>query len=144
MTAATVVVTGKIPAPAIELLAAAGHRLVAWDGDAPIERDELLQHVATVGERLRAGLAADPRVTQVRGEGLLIGIELSTACAAEVFTAALEAGFIVNNPTPTAIRLAPPLVLTEADADAFVAAWPAILDTATGAGQAGESAGESP
>jgi acetylornithine aminotransferase len=105
-----------------------------------IESDGLLDHVAKVGERLREGLAADPRVTEVRGEGLLIGVELSTACAAEVFTAALEAGFIVNNPTPTAIRLAPPLVLTDADVSAFLAAWPGILDTATGTGgPAGES-----
>lgn len=105
-----------------------------------IEADGLLEHVTKVGERLRDGLAADPRVTEVRGEGLLIGVELSTACAAEAFTAALEAGFIVNNPTPTAIRLAPPLVLTDADADAFLAAWPGILDTATGTGgSTGES-----
>jgi len=105
-----------------------------------IEADGLLEHVTKVGERLRDGLTADPRVTEVRGEGLLIGVELSTACAAEAFAAALEAGFIVNNPTPTAIRLAPPLVLTDADADAFLAAWPGILDTATGTGgSTGES-----
>ena len=66
----------------------------------------------------------------MRGAGLLIGLDLSEPASAEVTAAALEAGFIINNPTPGRIRLAPPLVLTDADADAFLAAWPAILDRA--------------
>ncbi len=93
-----------------------------------IEADDLLEHVTVLGQKLRDGLAADPRVTEVRGEGLLIGIELAAARSAETQSAALEAGFIVNNPTATSIRLAPPLVLTEDDAGAFLAAWPTILD----------------
>jgi acetylornithine/N-succinyldiaminopimelate aminotransferase len=93
-----------------------------------IEADDLLRHVTVLGQKLRDGLAADPRVTEVRGEGLLIGIELAAARAAETQAAALDAGFIVNNPTATSIRLAPPLVLTEDDASAFLAAWPTILD----------------
>ena len=64
----------------------------------------------------------------MRGEGLLIGLDLSEAASASVAAAALDRGFIVNNPTPERIRLAPPLVLTDADANAFLAAWPAILD----------------
>ena len=47
-----------------------------------------------------------------------------------MFAAALAAGFIVNNPTPSRIRLAPPLVLSEPDAAALLEAWPAILDKA--------------
>ena len=97
---------------------------------ATIESEGLLDHVTKLGERLRTGLAADPRVTEVRGAGLLIGLDLSEAKSAEVTAAALDAGFIINNPTPERIRLAPPLVLTEEDADAFLAAWPAILDAA--------------
>jgi acetylornithine aminotransferase len=92
--------------------------------------DGLLEHVAVLGQKLRDGLGADPRVTEVRGEGLLIGLDLAEEKAAEVFAAALAAGFIVNNPTPRRIRLAPPLVLTEADAAAFLDAWPSILDKA--------------
>jgi acetylornithine aminotransferase len=95
-----------------------------------IEAEGLLEHVTVLGQKLRDGLAADPRVTEVRGEGLLIGLDLSEDRAAEVFAAALEAGFIVNNPTPRRIRLAPPLVLSEADAAALLDAWPAILDRA--------------
>jgi len=95
-----------------------------------IEGDGLLEHVTVLGQKLRDGLAADPRVTEVRGEGLLIGLDLVSDSSAEVFAAALDAGFIINNPTPGRVRLAPPLVLTEDDAAAFLEAWPAILDKA--------------
>ena len=100
-----------------------------------IEADGLLEHVTVLGQKLRDGLAADPRVTEVRGEGLLIGLDLATDASADVAAHALERGFIINNPTPGRIRLAPPLVLTEADADAFLAAWPGILDDALGSGE---------
>jgi acetylornithine/N-succinyldiaminopimelate aminotransferase len=99
-----------------------------------IEDEDLLEHVTVLGQKLRDGLAADPRVIEVRGEGLFIGLDLAADVSAEVAAAALEAGFIVNNPTPRRIRLAPPLVLSADDADAFLTAWPAILDEAMGAG----------
>jgi acetylornithine aminotransferase len=95
-----------------------------------IEDEDLLEHATVLGQKLRDGLAADPRVTEVRGEGLLIGLDLAEDKAAEVVAAAQAAGFIVNMTTPRRIRLAPPLVLTEDDANAFLAAWPAILDEA--------------
>jgi acetylornithine/N-succinyldiaminopimelate aminotransferase len=95
-----------------------------------IEEEGLLERVTVLGQKLRDGLAADPRVTEVRGEGLLIGLDLAEPMSAEVVAAALEAGFIVNNPTPERIRLAPPLVLGDADAAALLDAWPAILDAA--------------
>ncbi len=95
-----------------------------------IEKDDLLAHVDKVGARLRDGLAADDRVTEVRGSGLLIGLDLTEERSAQVFAAALDAGFIVNNPTPQRVRLAPPLVLTDEQADSFLAAWPGILDAA--------------
>jgi acetylornithine/N-succinyldiaminopimelate aminotransferase len=95
-----------------------------------IESEGLLEHVTVLGQKLRDGLAADPRVTEVRGEGLLIGLDLAADCSAAVAAAALECGFIVNNPTPGRIRLAPPLVLTPDDVNAFLAAWPGILDAA--------------
>jgi acetylornithine aminotransferase len=94
-----------------------------------IEKDDLLGNARVVGERLRAGLA-DPRVTEVRGEGLLIWLDLSQDRAAEAVAAAQEHGFIVNMCAPNRIRLAPPLILTAEQADEFLAAWPAILDDA--------------
>jgi acetylornithine aminotransferase len=95
-----------------------------------VEAEGLLERAATLGRRLRDGLAADPRVAEVTGEGLLIGIVLTEERAAVAAAAALAAGFIVNNATPARVRLAPPLVLGDADAEAFVRAWPAVLDEA--------------
>jgi acetylornithine aminotransferase len=106
-----------------------------------VEEEGLLDRVSVLGEKLRDGLAADSRVTEVRGEGLLIGLDLSADVSAEVGAAALAAGFILNNPTPGRIRLAPPLILPDEDAERFLQAWPGILDaayaTATPTGGAG-------
>jgi len=97
-----------------------------------IEADHLLDHVTELGHKLADGLAADPRVSEVRGAGLFLGVELDGPASADVAAAALEAGFIVNAPTPTSLRLVPPLVLTADDVEAFLTAWPAILDAAQG------------
>jgi acetylornithine aminotransferase len=94
-----------------------------------IEADGLLDHVTRLGEHLREGLL-HAHVTEVRGEGLLIGLTLDAEKAADVVQAAQDAGFILNMCTPDRVRLAPPLVLTEQDADEFLTAWPAILATA--------------
>jgi acetylornithine/N-succinyldiaminopimelate aminotransferase len=95
-----------------------------------IESQDVLANVTAVGEHLRAALAAIPGVTEVRGEGLLIGFDLDADVAPAVVQAGLDAGYIVNSPGPRTIRLAPPLVLTTAQADSFLAAFPAILQAA--------------
>jgi len=97
-----------------------------------IEADGLLAHATSLGEHLRTGLAVDPRVTHVRGRGLLIGLTLAEPVSAEVTATALRHGFVINNPTPDRIRLAPPLVLDQETADEFLVAWSAILDDAFG------------
>jgi acetylornithine aminotransferase len=94
-----------------------------------IQADGLLAHVREVGARLATGLR-DPRVCEIRQAGLLIGIDLSEPVAARVTAAALTHGFIVNDCAPDRIRLAPPLVLTPAQAAELIAAWPRILDDA--------------
>ncbi|MEV7571981.1 acetylornithine transaminase [Pseudarthrobacter sp. NPDC089323] len=95
-----------------------------------IESQNVLANATAVGEHLRSALAALPGVTEVRGAGLLIGFDLDADVAPAVVQAALDAGFIINSPGPRTIRLAPPLVLTTAQADSFLAAFPAILQTA--------------
>ena len=95
-----------------------------------LESQNVLANATAVGEHLRTPLAALPGVTEVRGEGLLIGFDLDADVALGVVQAGLDAGFIVNAPGPRTIRLAPPLILTTAQADAFLAAFPAILQTA--------------
>lgn len=102
-----------------------------------IEKEDLLGNAVTVGERLRKGLT-DDRVTEIRGQGLLIGLDLSEDRSAQVTEAALAKGFIINACSPNRIRLAPPLILTADQADEFLGAWPAILDAAY-ADRGGES-----
>ncbi|NQD88244.1 acetylornithine transaminase [Paenarthrobacter sp. CM16] len=96
-----------------------------------IESQSVLQNVLTVGEYLRQGLAGIEAVTEVRGEGLLIGFDVNAAIAPAMVTAALDAGFIINSPGPRTIRLAPPLILTIEQADRFLSALPALIATAT-------------
>jgi acetylornithine/N-succinyldiaminopimelate aminotransferase len=104
-----------------------------------IERDGLLRHVTEVGAQLAAGIEtiSHPLLTGVRGSGLWRAIVLAEPVAAAVETAARQAGFLVNAVQPDAIRLAPPLILSAAEADSFTRALPAILDAAVAAaGQA--------
>jgi acetylornithine/N-succinyldiaminopimelate aminotransferase len=98
-----------------------------------IERDGLVDLAAKVGEHLAAAIEAlaHPLITGVRGSGLLIGITLAQPVAARITAVALDAGYIVNDVAPDVIRLAPPLILTTAQADEFATALPAILDAVT-------------
>ena len=101
-----------------------------------IEKEHLLENVKRVGKQLCDGLAHE-RVTEIRGRGLLIGLDLSEPVAAKVSATALERGFIVNDCAPDRIRLAPPLVLTEEQAASFVATWPEILEAAYAVAEGG-------
>ncbi|GAA1498552.1 acetylornithine transaminase [Paeniglutamicibacter kerguelensis] len=95
-----------------------------------IEAQNLLAHVNTVGEAVRGKLAALDFVTEVRGRGLLIGLDLAEEVAPGVVKAALDAGFIINAPGPRTLRLAPPLIVTTEQLDTFVAALPALYAAA--------------
>ena len=95
-----------------------------------IERDGLLAHVTAVGEHLAASLSqiSHPLLAGVRGAGLWRAVVLTAELAPDVELAARRAGFLVNAVQPNAIRLAPPLILSAAEADEFTAAWPGILE----------------
>ena len=97
-----------------------------------IESEDLLTHVKVVGERWATGFDAvdHPLLTGQRGLGLWRALVLAEPRADRVEAAARDAGFLVNAVRPDAVRLAPPLVLTAAEADSFVAALPDILDAA--------------
>lgn len=99
-----------------------------------VEREGLLAHAAALGSRLERAvqLLAHPLVARTRGRGLLQAIVLRRAVAADVVARALDAGFLVNAVAPDAVRLAPPLVLTEAQLDDFTGALPALLDAVDG------------
>jgi acetylornithine/N-succinyldiaminopimelate aminotransferase len=98
-----------------------------------IERDGLLANATAVGERLAAGIAAvrSPLLAGVRGSGLWLAAALTSDLAPKVEASARQAGFLVNAVQPDSIRLAPPLIITPAQADEFVSALPAILDGVT-------------
>ncbi|MEU9114609.1 acetylornithine transaminase [Streptomyces sp. NPDC048483] len=97
-----------------------------------IEADGILDHVKRVGERLRNGIEAlgHPLVGQVRGAGLLLGIVLTESLAPRVQQAAQDAGLLVNAVAPDVIRLAPPLIVSDEQADTFLHKLPAVLNTA--------------
>ncbi|MEV7727304.1 acetylornithine transaminase [Streptomyces sp. NPDC087917] len=101
-----------------------------------IEETGLLDHVTRTGERLRRGLEAleHPLVREVRGAGLLWGVVLNERLAARVQRAAQDRGLLVNAVAPDVIRLAPPLIVTEPEVDAFLDAFPAALSEALGEG----------
>jgi acetylornithine aminotransferase len=87
-----------------------------------IEADDLLDRAKRLGERLTAAISGLPGVDHVRGSGLLLGVVLTDDNAKQLEAALRDAGFLVNAPAPGVLRLAPPLVLTDAQADAFVTA----------------------
>jgi acetylornithine/N-succinyldiaminopimelate aminotransferase len=95
-----------------------------------IERDGLLESVRSVGSRLADGLRGidSPLVHGVRGAGLWLALVLARPVAAEVEAAARDAGLLVNAVQPDAVRLAPPLVLSAAEADRAVEGLRAAVD----------------
>ena len=97
-----------------------------------IERDGLLDAATALGARLADGVRAlhHPLVGEVRGVGLWLGIVLTEPVAAGAEAAAREAGFLINAAAPDVLRLAPPLVVTTEQLDAFLRALPLVLDAA--------------
>jgi acetylornithine aminotransferase len=97
---------------------------------ATIEEDGLLEHATSTGAHLaqRVGSLGHRLVNGVRGRGLLRGIALREPIAADVARRAMAAGFIINAPDPSTLRLAPPLIVTPAQVDTFVDALPHLLE----------------
>ena len=97
-----------------------------------IENDGLLDHVDALGKHICAAVEdlGDPMIDHVRGRGLLLGIVLRSDIGAAAVAAARRAGFLINAPAPDVLRLAPPLILSVEQADAFIAALPEILHAA--------------
>ncbi len=89
-----------------------------------MEEDGLLDNAARVGAHLKAALQRElgslPGVTEVRGQGLMLGVELDRPCGALIARAA-EAGLLLSVTADRVIRLVPPLILTTAEADDIVA-----------------------
>ena len=95
-----------------------------------IEKKNLMTAVKGHEKNLKHGLALIPGVKEVRGAGLLIGIELDSPIAKELVVALLEAGVIVNAPTPTVIRIAPALTVTSTQIQSFISTFGKVLSDA--------------
>ncbi|NNH75312.1 acetylornithine transaminase [Nocardia uniformis] len=104
-----------------------------------IDEENLLGHIETLGKRLVDGIEdiGHPLIDHVRGAGLLIGIQLTANVAGQIDEAARDAGYLLNPNQPNVIRLAPPYVLTETQADNFLSDLPSILDAAQAAAEKG-------
>jgi acetylornithine/N-succinyldiaminopimelate aminotransferase len=85
---------------------------------AVMEAEDVPARARKAGERLQRALAELEGISDVRGLGLLIAAELGNDLDAKaVAAAALDAGLVINAVTPTALRLAPPLLITDAEID---------------------------
>ena len=94
-----------------------------------IESDDLLTHVRQIGTAMSTALReSHPSVTQVRGSGALLGVQFDSDIAADLVVAAREDGLIVNAANPSTLRLAPPYILTNAEAQTFIDALPELID----------------
>jgi acetylornithine/N-succinyldiaminopimelate aminotransferase len=89
-----------------------------------MEADGLLENAAKVGAHLKAALEREfaglSGVKELRGAGLMLGIELDRPCGV-ILTRAMEAGLLLSVTADSVIRLVPPLILTTAEADEIVA-----------------------
>ena len=85
-----------------------------------IEKDDLVTRAGLLGERLqhgfRARLEGKDGVTDIRGKGLMLGIELDRPCGVLV-QRALEKGLLINVTADSVVRLLPPLILSDKQAD---------------------------
>jgi acetylornithine/N-succinyldiaminopimelate aminotransferase len=100
-----------------------------------IDTEQLLAAVELAGTHLTDAVRAlgHPAIAGVRGRGLLTATLLRREIATPASWAALDAGFIVNDCTPTVLRTAPPLIVTPVELDTWVEALPTVLDKAAAA-----------
>ena len=88
-----------------------------------VESEKLCQNATEMGEHIRASLkralAETPGVKEIRGQGLLIGIELDRPCG-ELVKTGLDAGLLINVTADNVVRLVPPLIISRAEADQLV------------------------
>lgn len=97
-----------------------------------IEREGLLERAVQAGARISSAVGAlaghHPLVSGVRGRGLLQAVTLHAPRAAEVTAAALDAGLVVNAVAPDAVRLAPPLIISDDEIDELITRLDRAMD----------------
>ncbi|MBV8980495.1 MAG: acetylornithine transaminase [Acidimicrobiia bacterium] len=93
-----------------------------------MQQEDVPARARAAGARLRKGLEAIPAVAEVRGLGLLLAARLTEGDAREAASAALNAGLVVNPVSPTALRFAPSLLVTDDDIDEALGIVSAVLE----------------
>ncbi|MDR1082351.1 MAG: aspartate aminotransferase family protein [Coriobacteriales bacterium] len=93
-----------------------------------LEATEAGQHVAEVGSYLQERLKDLPFVAEIRGRGLMVGLELNEAIAESIVTKGLKAGLVLNNIGPHILRFLPPLVCTKKDVDVLIKRLQTIME----------------
>ncbi|WEO78672.1 acetylornithine transaminase [Cryobacterium sp. SO2] len=101
-----------------------------------IERDDLVGNAARRGAQIRELITRidSPLISEVRGRGLLLGIGLTEPVALKLAAAAHQAGLIVNAANESSIRMAPPLIVGDAELADFDTRFRAALDSVTRSG----------
>ena len=101
-----------------------------------IERDGLMARADALGKRIRTSMAdalqGVPALREIRGQGLMIGIELDRPCG-ELVKRGLDAGLLINVTADTVVRLLPALTMTDAEADELVGRLAALIREFIGA-----------
>jgi acetylornithine aminotransferase len=95
-----------------------------------IESKKLMQSAKACEKKIKKSLSSTRGVSEIRGRGLLLGIELSSPIAKKIAAAMLDAGVIVNAANETTIRIAPPLIVTTFQIDKFIATFKKVLKEA--------------
>lgn len=90
--------------------------------------EQFVADVQTKGEKFTAALEKLALVDHVRGSGLLLGVVLKQAVAKQAVAKALEHGLIINAPSNNVVRIAPPLIIADADIDAAIEKITAVFD----------------
>jgi acetylornithine aminotransferase len=92
-----------------------------------IEGNQILNKVQKQGNYLMQELALIPGVKEVRGAGLLIGIELDSMKAPDIAAAMQDSGVLVNAANPTTIRIAPALIVSDAQINKFISIFKKVM-----------------
>ncbi len=92
-----------------------------------IESKKLMQSAKVFEKKIKKTLSVLPGVSEVRGRGLLLGIELSAPIAKQVAASMLDAGVIVNAANENTIRIAPPLIVTMAQIEKFTSVFVNVM-----------------
>lgn len=95
-----------------------------------IENKNLMKSARVFEKKIKKSISAVPGVSEVRGRGMLIGIELRTPIAKKVAASMLEAGVIVNAANDQTIRIAPPLIVTTPQIEKFISIFKKVMKEA--------------